>query len=290
VERIEALARYSALSPLHDTREDRRTLRASMEVLEAEVRQAGPQALGPGQYALGRALLALDDREGARARLESAWEHGYREPRVAWALALVLGDLYREQLLLDVERRSPEQREVRRRELEQRYRDPALAYLRQVEGPDVPAPPSYVKALFAFYEGHYDTSLASLDAMGHTQPWFYEAPLLRGDVLLARATQRWHQGDPTGAQADLDASRQAYATAIATADSQPSTHYALGRLEQAACVMALYGEGHMQPHYERGLEAMSRALAAAPDDFRALLGMARLHRQLAEQQSRKARM
>lgn len=287
VERIEALARYSALSPLHDTREDRRTLRASMEVLEAEVRQAGPQALGPGQYALGRALLALDDREGARARLESAWEHGYREPRVAWALALVLGDLYREQLLLDVERRSPEQREVRRRELEQRYRDPALAYLRQVEGPDVPAPPSYVKALFAFYEGHYDTSLASLDAMGHTQPWFYEAPLLRGDVLLARATQRWHQGDPTGAQADLDASRQAYATAITTADSQPSTHYALGRLEQAACVMALYGEGHMQPHYERGLEAMSRALAAAPDDFRALLGMARLHRQLAEQQSRK---
>ncbi|MFP2912875.1 serine/threonine-protein kinase, partial [Pyxidicoccus sp. 3LFB2] len=40
VERIEASARYSALSPLHDTREDRQALRASMEALEAEVRQA----------------------------------------------------------------------------------------------------------------------------------------------------------------------------------------------------------------------------------------------------------
>jgi predicted Ser/Thr protein kinase len=285
VERIEASARYSALSPLHDTREDRRELRASMDALEAEVRQAGPRAQGPGQYALGRALLALGDREGARSHLEAAWNQGYREPRVAWALALVLGDLYRDQLLLDVERRSPEQRESRRRELEQRYRDPALAYLRQAEGPDVPAPPLYVKALFAFYEGQHDASLAALDAMGRAQPWFYEAPLLRGDVLLARATQRWQQGDRVSSQADLDASRQAYATAIATAESEPATHYALGQLELAALVMELYGEGNVQPHYERGLEAMSRALAAAPDNHRAHWGQARLHRRFAEQRA-----
>ncbi|MFP2908983.1 serine/threonine protein kinase, partial [Pyxidicoccus sp. 3LFB2] len=239
------------------------------------------------QYALGRALLALGDREGARARLEAAWAHGYREPRVAWALALVLGDLYREQLLMDVERRGPEQREARRRELEQRYRDPALAYLRQAEGPDVPAPPLYVRALFAFYEGQHDTSLAHLEAMGRAQPWFYEAPLLKGDVLLARATQRWHQGDAAGSQADLAAGRQAYAIAIATADSHPSTHSALGRLELAAFVMELYGAGDVLPHYERGVEAMSRAVAAAPDDFRAHVVLSRLHRRLAEQRARK---
>nr|WP_225937477.1 serine/threonine-protein kinase [Myxococcus sp. RHSTA-1-4] len=289
VERIEASARYSALSPLHDTREDRKALRASMDALEAEVRQAGEHAVGPGQYALGRALLALGDVEGARARLESAWAHGYREPRVAWALALVLGDLYREALLLDVERRSPEQREARRRELEQRYRDPALAYLRQAEGPDVPAPPAYVKALFAFHEGRHEGALANLDAMGRAQPWFYEAPLLRGDILLARAMQRWHQGDRAGSRADLDAGRQAYAAAITTADSQPATHYALGRLEQTALVMELYGEGNVLPHYERGLESLSRALAAAPDHARSLLEMARFHRRLAEQRANQGR-
>ncbi|QSQ24587.1 protein kinase [Pyxidicoccus parkwayensis] len=285
VERIEASARYSALSPLHDTREDRKALRASMDALEAEVHEAGRQAQGPGQYALGRALLVLDDRDGARKRLEAAWAAGYREPRVAWALAWVLGEQYREQLLLDVERRTPEQREARRKELEQRYRDPALAYLRQAEGPDVPAPPLYVRALFAFYEGRHEEALTDLDAMGHAQPWFYEAPLLRGDVFLARATQKWNQGDTAGSRADLDAGRQAYATAIATADSQPAAHYALGRLELDALIMELYGEGNTLPHYERGLESMSRALQAAPDDGRSLLGMARLHRRLAEQRS-----
>ncbi|WP_426753591.1 protein kinase domain-containing protein [Myxococcus sp. Y35] len=289
VERIEASARYSALSRLHDTREDRRELRASMEALEAEVREAGMHALGPGQYALGRALLVLDEREAARTRLEAAWAQGYREPRVAWALAQVLGDLYQERLLLDVERRSPEQRELRRKELERNFRDPALAYLRQAEGPDVPVPPRYVKALFAFYEGRHEEALDHLEAMGRAQPWFYEAPLLQGDVLLARATQRWHQGDKVGSQEDLDAGRRAYATAIATAESQPTGHYVLARLELAAMVMALYGEGDVLPHYERGVEAASRALIAAPDHHRSMVVMARLHRRLAEQRINQGR-
>ncbi len=289
VERIEAAARYSALSRLHDTREDRRELRASMGALEAEVREAGPHALGPGQYALGRALLVLDAREAARTRLEAAWAQGYREPRVAWALAQVLGDLYQERLLLDVERRSPEQREARRKELEQRFLEPALAYLRQAEGPDVPVPPLYVKALFAFYEGRHEEALAHLEAMGRAQPWFYEAPLLQGDVLLARATQRWHQGDKAGSQEDLDAGRRAYASAIATAESQPMGHYVLARLELAAMVMALYGEGDVLPYYERGVEAASRALTAAPDHHRSLVVMARLHRRLAEQRINQGR-
>jgi predicted Ser/Thr protein kinase len=285
VERLEASARYSALSRLHDTRADREALRAEMDALEAEVRQAGAQAVGPGQYALGRALLALDDLEGARERLESAWAHGYREPRVAWALALVLGNLYREQLLLDVERRAPEQREARRRALEQRYRDPALAYLRQAEGPDIPAPPAYVQALLAFHEGHLERALAHLEALGPTRPWFHEAPLLRGDVLLARALQRWGQGDRAGSQADLDAGRQAYAAAASTAESAPAVHYAQGRLELAALIMELYGQGEVLPHYQRGLEALSRALTAAPDHYRAQVLESRFHRRLAEQRS-----
>jgi tetratricopeptide (TPR) repeat protein/predicted Ser/Thr protein kinase len=287
VERMEASARYSALSRLHDTREDRKALRAEMEALEAEVRQAGAHAVGPGQYALGRALLALEDKEGARERLESAWAHGYREPRVAWALALVLGHLYQEHLLLDVERRGPEQREARRREIQQRYRDPALAYLRQAEGPDVPAPPLYVKALLAFFEEHHEEALAHLDAMGGTQPWFHEGPLLRGDILLARATQRWNQGDRAGAQADLDAGRQAHAAAIATAESAPAGHYSLARLETAALIMELYGQGNVLPHYERGLEALSRALTAAPDHALSHLAVARLHRRLAQHRLQK---
>ncbi|MFY0581627.1 protein kinase domain-containing protein [Cystobacter fuscus] len=98
VERLEAQARYSALSPLHDTRPDRRALREGMKALEEDIRLGGAAAEAPGHYAVGRTLLALGDPEGALARLESAWEGGYHEARVAYALALALGQLYQEQL------------------------------------------------------------------------------------------------------------------------------------------------------------------------------------------------
>ncbi|CAM4348726.1 hypothetical protein COSO111634_37875 [Corallococcus soli] len=62
-------------------------------------------------------------------------------------------------------------------------------------------------------------------------------------------------------------------------------HAVLGRLELAAMVMELYGEGNVLPHYERGLKALSRALAAAPDHARALVLVARFHRRLAEQRT-----
>ncbi|HZI04269.1 MAG TPA: serine/threonine-protein kinase, partial [Archangium sp.] len=194
VERMEASARYSALSRLHDTRADRRALRTRMEALEAEVLQAGEQAVGPGYYALGRALFALGDVDGARERLEAAWAHGYRAPRVAEALALVLGNLYREQLLEVESLQDSARREARRREVEQRFREPALAYLRQGEGPESSTPPLYVSALLAFYEGRHAEALAHLEGLGDTQPWFHDAPLLRGDILQARGSQRWNQG------------------------------------------------------------------------------------------------
>ncbi|WP_224243585.1 serine/threonine-protein kinase [Hyalangium gracile] len=281
VERIEAQARYSGLSRLHDTREDRQVLRQRMEELEAEIREGGERAVGPGHYAVGRAMMALGDVEGARARLESAWQAGFREPRVAYALALVMGQLYQEKLL-EVERvRNPEEREARRREFERQYREPTLSWLRRSEGVELPSP-HYGAALLAFYEGRYDEALTHLDAMGPGLPWFHEAPLLRGDVRVARATARWGQGDRAGALADFEAGRQAYAAAAATAESVPAVHYSLARLEYGALLMELYGQGEVKPLYERGLQALTRALTVAPDHADSWVQQSRFHRRLAE--------
>ncbi|HYI00181.1 protein kinase domain-containing protein, partial [Hyalangium sp.] len=282
VERIEAMARYSSMAPLHDTRADRQALRASMSELEAEVREAGESAEGPGSYALGRALLALGDAEGARARLESAWQRGYREPRVAYALALALGQLYREELLEVGRLRNAEQREARRRELERRYREPALGYLQQSEGAEVPSP-EYVAALLAFYEGRHEEALKHLETLGATSPWFYEAPMLRGDILLARASLRLNQGDRAGALADLEAARQAQSVAADIGESEPAIYYAIARLQLTALTLELYGQGEVQPYYEKGLEEVSRALAVAPDHIKSRVLESQLHRRMAEQ-------
>jgi serine/threonine-protein kinase len=280
VERIEAMARYSALSPLHDTREDRKAIQAKMDELEAEIRQGGPSALGPGYYALGRGFLALEEEGRAREYLESAWRNGYQEPRVAYALALVMGHLYQEQLLEVALLRNAEQREARRQAIEQRYRDPALAYLKQSEGADVPSP-RYVAALLAFYESRFEDALGHLDALGGGLPWFAEAPKLRGDILTTRASRAWSEGRREQALADFEAGRAAYLQAANIGRSMPSVHLAHGELEYSALVMELYGQGDVLPSFNRGREALSLALSAAPDNPKALLLESRLHRQLA---------
>ncbi len=281
VERIEALARYSGLSQLHDTRADREALRGHMRALEAEIHEAGALAAGPGHYALGRGALALGDEALAREHLEAAWSQGFREPRVAWSLALVLGHLYQEQLLEAERLRAPEQRESRKQDVQRQYRAPALDWLRQSHGADVPSP-EYVAALLAFYEDRLDEALTWLDAMKDRLPWFHEAPQLRGDILQARATRRWNQGDREGALADFEAGRRAYTAAAATGESVPEVHRSLARLEYTAMVMELYGQGDVLPPFTRGLEAVARALQSDPDFGLARVLEARFHNRLAE--------
>ncbi len=280
VENIEAAARYSALSRLHDIRGDQAQLRAMMGDLEDEIRQAGPLAVGPGSYALGRGYLALGEDAKAREALESAWSHGFREPRAAYALALAMGHLYQEELH-ELERISDkDRREEQRRKIEQQYRDPALEYLKQSAGADVPSA-AYVAALVAFYEGRHDDALVQLDAVGGGLPWFYEAPALRGDVLEARAARRWGAGDREGALADFEAGRRAYATAASIGESAPAVHEAMGELEYAAMQMEINGKGEAEAPFAGGVAATARALAAMPDHYASLVLKARLYRSLA---------
>jgi serine/threonine-protein kinase len=284
VERIESQARYSALSRLHDIRADRAGLRARMGELEKEIRSAGSAAVGPGSYALGRGYLALGEDEQARAALEAAWASGYREPRVAYALALVMGHLYAERLR-EVERvLQKDQREKQRREVEQRFRDPALAFLKQSEGAEVPSK-EYVAALVAFYEGRNDDALQHLDAVGAGLPWFYEAPALRGEVLVARALRQRDRGGVEAARTDLEAGRRAFAVAIAAAESVPAVHQGLAELEYTAMVAQLFDTGLVEAPFERGLTATRNALAVQADHQPSLLLEARLYRRMAEHKS-----
>jgi len=283
VERLEALARYSDLSRLHDTRADQRVIRERMAALEAEIQDAGARAVGPGHYALGRGYLALGDEARARESLEVAWNHGFREPRVAYALALVTGHQYQEQLLEAERLRDAERREARKREIERRYREPALAYLRQGEGAEVPSA-AYGAALLAFYENRWDEALSLLDAIGTERSWFHEAPKLRGDILLARAMRHWNQGEHEGARVDFEAGREAYAEAAAIGESVASIHTAQGELEYGALILELYGKGDVTPRYTQALQAVSRALVAMPEHYDARVLESRLHRRLAEHQ------
>jgi eukaryotic-like serine/threonine-protein kinase len=286
VERIESMARYSALSPLHDVRADRAAIRAKMAELEGEIARGGAVARGPGRYALGRGYLALDDEAKAEALLDSAWKHGYRDPRAAYALAVALGRLYRRRLAEADRIENKEEREAKKRVIEHRYRDPALSYLRKSQGAEV-ASAEYVAALGAFYEDRLDDALRHLDAIGAALPWFWEAEELRGAVLQARANQRAHRGEREQAEADFEAGRRAYEKAATIGESVPRVYEALGELEYAAMMLELYGKGRVDPPFERGVLAAKRALSLLPDHYESLVLTAELKRRLGEHRARR---
>ena len=281
VEQIEAMARYADLSRLHDIRRDRAAILGRMTEIRNKVAESGPLAVAPGAYALGRGYLALGDDIQALPPLQEAWDRGFREPRAAYALALVLGRHYQRERA-EVERIKNDALRARRQaSIETQFRDPALAYLRQSAGADVPSR-DYLAALIAYYEGHYDEALAKVGPIQAVLPWFYEAPQLRGDILLARGTREFRRGVRDAAKVDFESARAAYANACAIGDSVPGLWTAAGTLEATVLVMQLYGEGAIKEIAERGLQAATHALTADPLSGDARLLSARLHRRIAE--------
>jgi serine/threonine-protein kinase len=217
-----------------------------------------------------------------------AWNAEFHEPQVAYALALALGHLYQQNLLAAERIDDQEVREVRKREIERLYRNPALGYLAYLGASngaaDVPSP-EYLAALVAYYEGNLEQALRHVDALGGAASWLYEVPALRGDILLARALARRNDGKNELARSDFDAGRTAYAAAAAVGESVPEVYTSIANLEYVAMRVELYSQGDVMPPCDRARAAIAQALEVQPDHYEALTLRARIHRGLAEYQT-----
>jgi len=216
-ERIEALVRYTLLEPRHPIRPEMAQVRGRIRAMEREVLEAGGQATGPGNYALGRAYLALDEPERAREHLDRAWSAGYQVKDVSYARGKALGSLYARGLLKARALQDPSLRQERIRELEETLRDPAVALLRQGRGSTL-EPGDFQEGLLALYERHFALALRSAGATQHVAPWFYEARALEAEVELDLARQA---PDPRAAALHFRNAGLALEAASALAPSDP---------------------------------------------------------------------
>ncbi len=260
-ERIEALLRYARLLPQQNIEPHLAAVHQRLTNMESEARSAGRLAMGPGEYAIGRSLLAFGDVDQALPHLQRALDSGMRSPELSYALGRGYGMLYQRELERTRSLSLPELREARLREIERQWRDPALAQLRQAKGSSL-EPPVYLEALVDSFGGHADAALEKVRIAIAKAPWFYEAKGLEGELLLSLAQEDSSStdGSPTLAAASASV---AQASLLAPSDAR------LWILEARIQREALRRAGPT-PGWEKSLErcrvATRTALSIRPGD------------------------
>ena len=284
VEEIDAVARYSAMSPLHDIRPDRELIRRQMQEIEDVMSGAGALGRAAGDYALGRGFLALGDLDAARLHLERAWSNGHRDSDAASALARTLSGLYRRELAELELVRDWASRQTRRDELERVYGDPTRLYLEEsleqsLEhslGGGTAADP-YLVALSDFHRDRFAEAIASLRATQNRRPWLYELDLLEGDVWSAWAVEAAAADDLDLSRQRLESARLAFGRAASTAPSDSNSYLGITQVGFRTASLESAQDGAVSA-LSGAMTGLERWLRLNPDDGEAWLWKARIHR------------
>jgi tetratricopeptide (TPR) repeat protein len=269
IERMEAIARYSSMLPLHDVQRERRWIRDRIARIGNDAKSLrrtawGRTAAGPAQYAIGRGYLVLREWESSRRSLEAAWNDDYQTPEVAYALGRVIGEQYQEEIDEAERISNADARAARRSAVEKQYRDTALAWLRRSAGSGSESA-AYAEGLIALYEKRYDVAIERARKAFRDVPWMHEAKALEADIWIARGNEQANRGRDDDAVASYTRAGDAYRAAQAIASSDESV--LLGEAEQTfrLMVMAINRGEDPAEFMKRGLAAAQRAEATHAD-------------------------
>ena len=185
-ERIEALARYLRLSPPHDLGPGLQDLERRVALLTTEVQAERSLAAAPGEYALGRARLALGQPGLAQGHLERARALGFDAPELRSALGRALLEQH-QRALDEAWRIGPEDA---RKEAVARLQARAAAHIEPLLTSGATAsliPLAYLEGQAAWASSRWEEAVAKAAAAQAQAPWFYEARLLEAQARLSWA-------------------------------------------------------------------------------------------------------
>lgn len=283
VQWMEEMLRRAYTAPPHDVRSERARVVRRLEQVATRMAHHGAVASGPGNYALGRGYLALEQFKEARARLEQAWQTGFRGPEVAWALGRVLTAEYQAALEQAQRAGSAEERERQRRAAETTYRAAALEYLHASWGAELDAP-AYLEGLLAYLADRPEDALARARAAFGQLPWLYEAKRLEGEVHQSSGRRLFGLGAYDQALQEYQAAGSAYAEALEIGRSDAGVW-------ESECERHIEVVGVHLRRGQRPLELINQAVAACstalrinPEQSGAATKLARVYCILADHQ------
>jgi eukaryotic-like serine/threonine-protein kinase len=278
VTEMELFLRNAYTIPLHDVERERDLVRRRLAAIEKKMAMAGDVGKAPGDYALGRGYLALDEAEKAREHLMRASTAGYASPDLDYALGRALGELYRKALENAKRIQDPKEQAAKIAQIEKEYRDPALVHLRAALPAQIEVP-AYAEGLIAYYEGKYEDALGKAKKAFEQAPWLYEAKRLEGDAYFMLGSRFRHDADfdwdkmmehfgPAG---------EAYRNASEIARSAPDVHGA----ECELWFQIMYGFASKRESpiaaFEKAKAACERSVKASSRNKKASLQLGHVH-------------
>lgn len=266
VREVQLFLRGAYLLPLHDVEHERDFIRSRLANIASRAGGLGEIGAGPKDDALGRGYLALQEPETALACFRRAEERGYRAPGFDYVMGLALIEVYRREIEAANRVRDRREKAARLAEIQRRYREPSLLYLRAALTAGVESP-SLARGLIALHEGREEEAIADARAAFEAAPWLYEAKKLEGDALYALGSRTRHDKIGFDYEATMDRFHQAaraYRSASEIARSDPSVHEAECELwSQIMNAAQRHGDPIQEP-FEAARAACKRAIAASP--------------------------
>lgn len=264
VRAMELFMRAAYELPLHNIRSEQDQIRQQVSQINAQLATLGPAARGPGEYALGRAAMVLDDWAVAEHHLLEALQAGYRTPEVHFALGLTYGVRY--QRAVDEARRNPDPvwTAQRLRDLETQFLVPARTHLEQSGGVMLESP-AYAQALLQYHRRQFDGALASVARAAGEAPWLTEIVQLEARLLRERAAQSNTKELMLFAEYDLKRAGESLLRALEMARSNPFLYLEQAELALMVLRQELLAGLSVQKSYAQVITACQKALVAQPD-------------------------
>lgn len=279
VREMELFLRGAHTLPLHDVTREGDILRVRLRGVEARALAAGEPGVGPGNDAVGRGHLALQEAPTALDHLLRAEAGGYRAQGLDYAIGLASIELYRRELEKTTHLQNEAEKAARVAEIVTKYRGPALAHLRAALAQGVESP-EYALGLVAHHEGRQEDALAHAREAFAAAPWLYESKKLEGDVLFAIGSRTRHDKAGFDYPRTMDLFQQAAAAYRAAGDiarSDPAVHEAECELWIQAMNAAAEHGAAMRPPFDRARQACERAVTASPRSASGQLKLAWAH-------------
>ncbi len=256
--------RVARMAHLHNLGEDNKQVIQIMNSVKKRMQEAGSLSQPPGNYALGRGFMELSKFDEARKYLEKAWNSGYQTPQNAYALGLTLGHLYQQELESAQAFENPTLRQAKIKEIEQKYREPALNFLRRSQGSQSESK-EYAEGLIAFYEKKYPEALEKASSARKSVWWLYEAAKLEGDVWMSEGIEEFDHANYDAAIKKYAEAGNAYKNAIRIARNDPSLYESDCKRWLRVMLVENARGGSLKEPMNQGLSACDLALIADPD-------------------------